>query len=107
MRLGILEIVIILVVVLVIVISVRFARTQQNSARGKSEHPMDTAAGHVERRTKGRRIPLRRIGIALALIGAVMALAGVSMFKWAVQSYVWSFILVAVGLAILLLSTRK
>jgi len=41
------------------------------------------------------------------MAGIILALAGMSMFRWAVQSYLWSFIIVGVGLGLLFLARKK
>ena len=103
MRLGILEIIIIIAVIIVILLVTRIVRM------GRSTRDEDSAATDVPASRPPDRTGtyLKRFGGAFILAGIIILVAGISMFKWAFQSYVWSFVIVAVGLALLFLSKRK
>ena len=94
MRLGILEVVVTIAVIIVIALIARISRTN----RGASEQNKNAGRTHSY---------LKRGGIAFILVGIILSVTGISMFKWAVQSYVWSFIVVAIGLALVYLSRKK
>jgi len=107
MRLGILEIIIIIVIISAIALVTRIYRINRD-ATGQSKKTSEEITHRQVREKTGRlRSYLKRIGTAFFIAGIILALTGMSMFRWAVQSYVWSFIIVGVGLALLFLSRKK
>jgi hypothetical protein len=105
MRLGIPEIVTILVVLIAIVVSARILRA--HPARRSNDSSVATTTRQASKKTPRIWRYLRRAGIALVIAGAVFLFAAIGMFRWAFQSYLWSFILVVIGFAILFLSRKK
>jgi Na+/H+ antiporter NhaD/arsenite permease-like protein len=105
MRLGIPEIITILVVLIAIVISARIFRA--GPARKSNDASVETTARQASKKTPRIWRYLRRGGIALVLVGAVFLFAAIGMFRWAFQSYLWSFILVVIGFALVLISRKK
>ncbi len=107
MRLGILEIVVIIVIIIVIALVTRIYRSngdttgQSNKSSAETTHrPVNEPPGRIHSY-------LKRVGIVFFMAGIILALAGMSMFRWAVQSYLWSFIIVGVGLGLLFLARKK
>ena len=103
MRLGVLEIIIIIVVVIAILVVtrvVRMGRSTPDKGDTSAEAPV---AGPPAR--KGAY--LKRLGGAFVITGIVILIAGISLFKWALQSYAWSFIIVFIGLAMLFMARKR
>lgn len=107
MRIGPLEIVIILVVIIAAIVIARISGSSRNSGEQGKESPTDIPAKSVKGGISKVRKFTRRLGLACILAGAVLLFAGASMFRWAFQSYLWSFIIVIIGFALLILSRRK
>jgi len=107
MRLGILEIIIIIAVIIAAAFIARILRISHNTDRQNGESPTDVLVKQVKKSTKNPFSFLRRTGIALVLTGVIILLAGIAMFKWAFQSYYWSFIIVVIGIVLLFLSRKK
>jgi len=107
MRLGPLEIIIIIAVIIGLLIIARVFRAKKSSERQSEEPYKEIPHWRTEGKTGTVRRNLRRVGIAGVGAGIVLALAGLSLFRWAVQSYVWALIIVLMGLAFILLSRKQ
>ena len=105
MRLGPLEIGLIILVVLLILVVTRMVRTghhadQENKISGRIQE------GKANEKTgRGRR--LRILGIISILVGIILLSAGISLFKWVFWSYLWSFIVMAIGFVIIFISRKR
>ena len=105
MRLGPLEIGLIILVVLLILVVTRMVRAghhadQENKISGGiQEGKANEKAG------RGRR--LRILGIISILVGIILLSAGISLFKWVFWSYLWSFIVMAIGFVIIFISRKR
>ena len=107
MKLGILEIVIIIAVITAIALGTRIYRSSRD-ATGQSKKSSGEITHRPLKKKSGRtRSYLKRAGTAFFIAGIILALAGVGAFRWAVQSYVWSFIIIGAGLLLLFLSKKK
>jgi sugar phosphate permease len=104
MRLGFSEVITILVVLCVIVVIARMFRGSHSPSK-KSDNGSSRNTRYEKTSSIWSR--LRRVGIAFILAGAVFLFAAIGMFKWAFQSYMWSFIAVIIGFAMVLLSRNK
>ena len=107
MRIGPLEIVVIIIVIIAIAVIARIFRTSHGTATKNEESAVDIPIKPVDETTSRTRGLLRKVGIAFTLTGVILLLAGISMFKWAIQIYLWSFIIVAIGLLTVFLSRKK
>lgn len=107
MRIGLPEIVIILIIIIVIIVIARISRARVSAAEQNTE----SSGGVPYRQGKGRenkpRSYLRKLGISLTVVGVILALAGISMFRWALQSYIWAFAILAAGFIAVFLSRKK
>ncbi len=101
------EIVIILVVIIAAIVIARISGSSRNADKQGGEPAVDIPTKSADGRISKARKFTRRLGLVCILAGAVLLFAGASMFRWAFQSYLWSFIIVIIGLALLLLSRRK
>lgn len=107
MRLGPLEIVLIIAVIIAIAVIARIARSRGSATVHKGSTNRDISEKRSEG-TPGRLWGfLNRTGIVLVIGGVVAFIAAVSLFRMVLQSYLWAFILVAVGLILVLLSRKK
>jgi tellurite resistance protein TehA-like permease len=106
MRLGPLEIAIIIVVIIAIAVIARIVRFR-GTAKQNEVSSVSIPVKSAEERTSRPRSLLRKIGLAFILTGVILLIAGISMFRWAFQSYLWSYIIVAIGLVIVFLSRKK
>ena len=107
MRIGIPEIIIILVIIIVIILIARISRARPGAAEQDTESSRGVPHGQGKGRGSKPRSYLRKLGISLTLIGVILALAGISMFRWALQSYIWAFAIIAAGFIAVFLSRRK
>lgn len=107
MRLGPLEIILIIVVIIAIALLTRILRTNRGSAQQNKESSVDTQIKPTEVRTSKIQSLFKRIGIAFTLTGIILLLAGIGMFRWAFQSYLWSLIIIAIGIVLIFLSRKK
>ena len=107
MRLGIFEIVIIIVVIIVIALITRIIRVNRGAVAQSKKTSTEIPTLQSNATTSRVHRFLKRIGVTLILTGGILLLAGISMFRWAFQSYIWSFIMIAMGLVIVLLSRKK
>ena len=106
MRPGIQEIIVIIAVVTIVGILTRVLGARRTAAQ-KEQLSADTSTQPAERiKNRARRFPMRA-GIALILLGFILLFAGVGMFRWAFQSYMWSFIIIAVGFLLVFVSRKK
>lgn len=107
MRPGLLEIAVILIVLIIIAIAARMFRANPRPVQRSRDAPGEAEIQRAEERPPGRRRYLRRVGIALILAGAVFLFAAIGMFRWAFQSYIWSFVLVVIGFVVVYLSRNR
>lgn len=107
MRLGTLEIILIIAVIIIVVIIGRIIRTGRNTTAQNNESSKDIPERPLKLKTRRLHGFIQRTGIALVLAGIILILFGISMFQWALQSYTWSFIVTAVGFVLVLLSRNK
>ena len=107
MRLGILEIVIIIAVIIAAAFITRIIRTSRSADRQNGESTTDILVKQVKTSTNRTFGFLHRAGIALVLTGVIILFAGIAMFRWAFQSYYWSFIIVVIGIVLVILFRKK
>ena len=107
MHLGPWEIALIIVVIIAVAVITRVLRTNYGSARQNKESSVDIQIKPNKVRTSKIRNLLKRTGIAFTLTGIILLFAGIGMFKWALQSYLWSLILIAIGIVLIFLFRKK
>ena len=105
MRLGPLEIVLIIVVIIAAAIIARIVRTGKGSP-GQDTAPddRDSPSQPVNTRLWGF---LNRTGIVMVIAGVAALIAAISLFRWVLQSYLWAFILMAAGFILVLFARKK
>ena len=102
MKIGWLEIVLIIFVVIAVVVIARIIRP----GRIASQQSNNTRPG-TGNSTNRRSGILKRTGIALIAAGGIALIAGVSMLRWVLHNYVLAAILIACGVTIFVISRRK
>ncbi len=107
MRLGPLEIILIIVVVIVVAVLTRITRGNRRSTSQNEETSATIQPKPIGARTRKTRSILKRTGIAFTLGGVMVLLASISMFRWAFQSYLWSFVVIGIGTVLIYLSRKK
>ena len=102
MKIGWLEILLIIFVVIAVAVIARIIRPGRIASRNA-----DTDKGPEDDNAKKRSSLLARTGIALIAAGGIALIAGVSMLQWVLHNYVLSLVLIACGVIIFVLSQRK
>ena len=106
MRPGLSEIIIILIVIILILVVTRIVRVGRNST-DKSKTSDEIPIEQVAKRSSKVLQRLRVTGIIFLIIGIISLLAGISVFKWLYWSYLWVFIVIAIGLAMVFVSRKN
>jgi hypothetical protein len=104
--LGPLEIALIIAVIIIVVVLARILRTHPDKAQKEQESSSDTTIGSNGAGKNRLRLLLKRTGIALAAIGIVVLFASLDLFHLAFQGYLWSFFIVALGIALIYISRK-
>jgi hypothetical protein len=107
MRIGPLEIALIIIIIIAAAIIARIVRGGRLAGSSKNSTVPDTPAGVREDRTSKIWAYFNRTGIALVIIGFLALLAAASFFRLVLQSYLWSTIVIAIGLLLVFLSRKK
>ena len=107
MRIGILEIIVIIAIIIAIIFVTRIYRGNPAATEQSNKSSSQNTYWQAKEKAVRKHNYLKRAGIIFFVAGIILALTGMSMFRWAVQSYVWSFIIVGVGFALLFLSKKK
>ncbi len=107
MRFGPLEIILIIVVIIVVAVLTRILRGDRDSTRQNEDTYATVQPKPIGARTSKTRTILKRTGIAFTLAGVMLLLAGIGMFRWAFQSYLWSFVVIGIGTVLIYLSRKK
>ncbi len=107
MRLGPFEIIVTIVIISAIAVIARIFRSNRVATRQSEKSHEESQAKPVKVGTSKIRSNLKRAGITFTLVGIVLLLASISLFRWAFQGYLWSLIIVAIGLVLLFLSRKK
>ena len=106
MRPGLSEIIIILIVIILILVVTRIIRVGRNST-DKSKTSDEIPFEQVAKRSSKVLQRLRVTGIIFLIIGIISLLAGISVFKWLYWSYLWAFIAIAIGFAMVFVSRKN
>ncbi len=105
MRLGPLEIILIIVVVIAVAVIARIIRTGRSATRQNEPTATDIT---VKSPGKNRLWEfLNRTGIVLVIGGIAGLIAAASLFRWVLQGYLWAAILIAAGSILILFVRRK
>lgn len=110
MKIGPLEIILIIIVVMFVLVTIRVVGAGR-PALVKTEAKGMKSSLEIPQRQAGKSLikvnQLKLAGVGLVLISILLILSGKSMFKWALNMYLWSFIVLAAGLAILFFPRKR
>lgn len=107
MKIGWIEIVLIIFVVIAMAVIARIIRPGRIASQQNNSGESDTTAVSPQNKTGRRSSLLVRTGIALIAAGVIALIAGVSMLQWVLHNYVLSSVLIICGIVICVLSRRK
>lgn len=110
MRPSLLEIIISVLVLLIVLVAVRIIGAGRPSrvrdaAKGKKSS-LEIPERQVEQSSR-KGLQIKLAGIVFILLSILLLLAGMSMFKWVLKSYLWAFILLAIGLLVIFMSRKR
>ncbi len=105
MRLGPLEIILIVIVGLLVLLAVRMIGSGR-PAVVKDKKSLEIPQQEVTEST-GRGNQIRLAGVAFIIVAIIMLLTGMSLFKWVMKLYLWSFIFLAIGMAIFFVTRKR
>ncbi len=103
MRLGPLEIVLIIAVIIAVAVIARIIRTGRAAGQGKSNPEAPTNQPESNRLWGF----LNRTGIVMVVAGVATLIAAVGLFRWVLQSYLWAVIIMAIGFILVLFARKK
>jgi len=106
MRLGPLEVSLIITVILLILVVTRIIRASPDGAE-KNKARVQIPGGEFKGRVGVVRHRLKIAGIVFIFVGIVLLLAGLSLFKWVLWSYLLSFIAIAIGFMAVFISRKR
>lgn len=107
MRLGALEIGIVIVMALIIFGVARMKRLSQNAAQ-ENEPPARVRKRKTKVETKQTRYPrLQILGGIFILVGILLLLTNIRMAAWVGEAPIWAIAIAAVGALVLLIARRK
>ena len=104
---GPIEIVIIIAVITALALVTRIFRAKRLATEDRKDSSAEISPRQGKVRKKRSRRRIKRLGITLTLVGIIVLVIGISLFRWAFQTYMWSGIVVAVGLVLLALSVKR
>lgn len=107
MKIGWLEIVLIIFVLIAMAVIARIIRPGRIASRNDDNQGTDTDKRPADNKTDRRSNLLARTGIALIAAGGIALIAGVSMLQWVLHNYVLSIVLIICGVVIFMLSRRN
>lgn len=107
MRIGPLEIIVIIVIIIAVAIVARAVRFNRDNTNQNARASTDISVRQVKHKQANMWAYVKRIGITFVITGIILALAGMSMFRWAVQGYMWAFIIMVLGIGLVFLSRKK
>ena len=97
MNIGAQEIIIIALVIIAILFITRVIRIGRSTVSYDEDSRPEVMMGQYERKKQSVLDFFLRIGISLVVLGVILVILGTALFKWAVQSYMWSAVVIAVG----------
>lgn len=105
MKLGPLEIILILIVGLLVLLAVRMIGAGR-PAVVKDKKSLEIPQQQVAESTGGGN-QVKLAGIAFIIVAIITLLTGMSLFKWVMKLYLWAFIFMAIGVAIFFVSRKR
>ena len=108
MKIGAQEIILIFLVILAILFITRVIRIGRSTVRYDEDVRPEVMMSQYEHKKQRILDFFLRIGISFVVLGIILVILGAALFNWAVQSYMWSAVVIAVGgILILIFRPRK
>ena len=108
MKIGAQEIILIVLLIIAILFITRVIRIGRNTVSYDEDVRPEVMMGQYERKKQKIMDFFLKIGISLVALGIILVILGAAIFNWAVQSFMWSAIVIAIGaLLIIIFRTRK
>lgn len=104
MKIGPLEIIIILIVAFSAVLMVRLFRGDKSVKEQGTNNSVEVSTGQE---LAAGNSQLKKAGLVLVVLGIILLLFGISTFEFVMKMFLWSFILVGAGLIALFLSRNR
>ena len=101
------EIIIVVLIIMAVLIITRVIRIGRNTVRQDEDTRSEIMISQFERKTRNIFDLFMRLGISLVVIGVILIILSATLFKWAVQSYIWSSIIIILGVILILIFRRK
>ena len=103
MRPGPLEIVLIIFIIIAAAVIARMVRTGRRRDGEKGAAAPEKTGGNPDR----FYWLFNRTGIGLTIVGFLAMVAAFGMFRWALRSYLWAILVIAIGFVLILLSRAR
>ena len=97
MKIGAQEIIIIILVIVAILFITRVIRIGRSTVSYDEDVRPEVMIGQYERKKQKILDFFLRIGISFVILGVILVILGAAFFNWAVQSYMWAAVVIAVG----------
>lgn len=107
MKIGAQEIIIIVLIIVAILFVTRVIRIGRSTVGRDEDSRKDIAFSQFDHKTRKMFAFFMRLGIALVSLGVILIILGAGLFQWAMQSYLWSAIVIIVGAILILIFRQK
>ena len=107
MKIGAQEIIIIVLIIVAILFVTRVIRIGRSTVGQDEDSRKGVAISQFDRKTHNLFAFFMRLGIALVSLGVILIILGAGLFQWAMQSYLWSAIVIIVGAILILIFRQK
>jgi hypothetical protein len=97
MNIGAQEIIIVVLVIIAILFVTRVIKIGRSTVGTDEDTRPGVMASQYHRKIRKVMDFFLRTGIALVAVGVILLILGAAIFKWAILSYMWSAIIIAVG----------
>jgi hypothetical protein len=107
MRISAPEIIITALVIIAILLVTRVMRIGRNTVRGDEDTREEVMMGQFELKARGMFDFFKKVGIALVALGVLLIILSASWLRWAISSYLWSAVIIVVGIIFFLVFRRR
>ena len=107
MKIGAQEIIIIVLAIVAILFVTRVIRIGRSTVGQDEDSRKDVAMSQFDHKTHKLFAFFMRLGVALVSLGLILIILGAGLFQWAVQSYLWSAIVIIVGGILIMIFRQK
>ena len=107
MKIGAQEIIIIVLIIMAILIVTRVIRIGRSTVGQDEDSRSGVMMSQFDHKTRKVFAFFMRLGIAMVSLGLILIILGAGLFHWAIQSYLWSAIVIIVGAILRLIFRQK